>query len=243
MRVLNLSYRVGCLQWSFTDNEMNEFIQLKKRSLTLSKNNAVQLVGKQPDGTWIVGGGICISTEGVQILESDSSFVWISDVFQGVGIPSPATACRISVPLTTGTLQPLLSTLADRLCHNFYPTLLVLGSAILVLHYQDFIEKLRYCPVSLVFGKTTALECAMALLGAQESRLYSKVTREKIFDMCCDSGGIPLGVNDPHSRNDINKLLVELYNGKKGAMIGKGERRPTSTAIIAANFSPVDQEK
>ena len=41
--------------------------------------------------------------------------------------------------------------------------------------------------------------------------------------------GIPLGVDDPHSKSDIDKLLVDLYNGKKGATMGRGDRQPTST--------------
>ena len=55
--------------------------------------------------------------------------------------------------------------------------------------------------------------------------------------MCSD----PLGVDDPHSKSDIDKLLVDLYNGKKGATMGRGDRQPASTAIIASNFSPADQ--
>ena len=72
------------------------------------------------------------------------------------------------------------------------------------------------------------------------TRVYSKVTREKTFDMCCDSSGLPLAVANPHSKSDISKLLVDLYNGKKGGSLGRGEKKPISTAIIAANFSPTD---
>ena len=61
--------------------------------------------------------------------------------------------------------------------------------------------------------------------------MYSKVTRAKIFDLCCECAGIPLGVDIPHSKCDIDKLLVDLYNGKKGATIGRGDCQPASTAI------------
>ena len=123
-----------------------------------------------------------------------------------------------------------------------------MGSGILSLHYQEFIERLRYCPIPLACGesgtgKTTILEAALSLMGARETRVYSKATREKIFDICCECAGIPLGVDDPHSKADINKLLVDLYNGKKGATVGKGERQPSSTILITANFSPADQER
>ena len=72
--------------------------------------------------------------------------------------------------------------------HIFYATLPLIGSAAFVLHYQDFIEQLRYCPIPLAFGvsgtgKSTALECALGLFGARDSRLYNKVTLAKIFDL------------------------------------------------------------
>ena len=72
--------------------------------------------------------------------------------------------------------------------HTFYATLPLIGLAAFVLHYQDFIEQLRYCPIPLAFGvnrtgKSTALECALGLFGARDSRLYSKVTLAKIFDL------------------------------------------------------------
>ena len=115
---------------------MNEFIQRKRRSITLPKKSAVQVIGKQSDGNWIVGGGVCISPKGELLPEAESSHVWISGVFAGPGIPSPAYACSITLPLSTHPLKPLLCTLADKLCHNFYPSLLLLGSTALMLHYE-----------------------------------------------------------------------------------------------------------
>ena len=101
-----------------------------------------------------------------------------------------------------------------------------LGSGICVPSRGILVSELEcnnvwmYCPIPIAFGpsgtcKTTALESALALLGANKSRNYSIVTREKIFHLCCESSGIPVGVDDPHSKTDIGKLLVELYNGKK----------------------------
>ncbi len=240
MRVLNWSYRVGCLQCSFNDKELNEYIQIKKRKSRLCRRSSVQKIGKQSNNTWVLGKGISINNSGDLI--SGSDYIWISDVYSGQGIPPSSAACTIDLPLSVNHLQPLLNALRSHLGANFFPSLLVIGATGFVLHYQQIIKSFRYCPIPLAFGesgtgKTTALESAMSLLGAQE-RVYSKVTREKIFDLCCDCGGIPVGVDDPCSKTDINKLLVELYNGKKS---GKGEKLPTSAAIIASNFSPADQ--
>ena len=174
--------------------------------------------------------------------------VWISHVFQGRGIPDASLSCTINTPLSTESLESFLNLLSKHMKHNFMPALLVMSSSAMVLNYRQFIDRLRNCPIPLAFGpsgtgKTTALESGMAILGAHNTRLYSKVTREKIFEMCCESSGLPIAVDDPHSRNDISKLLVNLYNGKKGASIGRGEKIPISTAIIASNFSPTEQTR
>lgn len=246
MRVLNWSYRVGCLQCSFTDKELNEYIQTKKRKKSLCRKSAVQRIGKQHDNLWVLGENIYISSSGCEVTASDTDYVWIGHVFSGQGVPLPSMSSTIDLPLSTEPLGSLLDALNSHLGHNFYPALLLMGSTAFVLHYEEVIKKLRYCPIPLAFGasgtgKTTALESAMSLLGARESRLYSKVTREKIFNMCCETAGIPLGVDDPHSKADINKLLVDLYNGKKGATVSKGEKQPSSCAVISSNFSPEDQ--
>ena len=119
------------------------------------------------------------------------------------------------LPYSTEPMSHLLTTLSLQMSHNCYATLLLFGSAAFVLHYQELIEQLRYCPNPLAFrvsgtGKTTALECALSLFGARVSRLYSKVTRENIFYLCCECAGIPFGVDDPHSISDIDKLLIDL---------------------------------
>ena len=55
-------------------------------------------------------------------------------------------ACTVSLPFSTEPLKCLLNILSVRLGHNFYSALLVIGSAALVLHYKEMINKLRYCP-------------------------------------------------------------------------------------------------
>lgn len=132
MRVLNWSYRVGCLQCSFNDKELNEYIQLKKRRSILHKKNAVQCIGKQADQSWILGENICISSAGSPITTAESKYIWISNVFSGPGIPSSSLACDISPPFSSEPLYHLLTALHLHLSHNFYSALLVIGSAAFV---------------------------------------------------------------------------------------------------------------
>ena len=111
--------------------------------------------------------------------------------------------CKIVPPLSTNTLSPLLETLEARLGHNFYPAILCIASTGM---YQQFIQKMRHCPIPVAFGpsgtcKTTALESALSLLGAQK-RVFSKITKEKVYEIRCNSGGIPIG------------LLCDINNNK-----------------------------
>ena len=75
MRVLNWSYRVGCLQCSFNDKDLNEYVQLKKRRSVLQKKSAVQKIGRQFNNTWILGEDFCITSSGYPITSSESKYV------------------------------------------------------------------------------------------------------------------------------------------------------------------------
>ena len=91
MKVLNRSYRKGCLQCSMVDRELNEFLQFKRRNMIITKKNAVELIGKQKNGCWILENGIYISPTGMEILSSE--YVWICHIFEGHGVPKPESAC------------------------------------------------------------------------------------------------------------------------------------------------------
>ena len=78
MRGLNWSFRKGCLQCSFSDKDLNDFIQFKRRNSNVVKKKAVEKIGRQQDGTWTLGYEVYISTEGKQLAEAECESVWIS---------------------------------------------------------------------------------------------------------------------------------------------------------------------
>lgn len=127
-------------------------------------------------------------------------------------------------------------------CHVNYP-----NSGIMVLHYQLMQKRVSFCPIPLAFGssgtgKTTALRCALGMMGIVSTRLYCSITKEKIVDLCCSSG-IPLGVDDPQSKGDISNLIIKLYNGAGVGLLSRGERELKTSCIIASNFTTLDQQK
>ena len=247
MKCLNSSYKLACLQCSFSDKELSEFIQFKKQTSEFQKKKAVNQIGLQTDGSWVMASNVYLSPKGELMSVTDSHFVWISDFYKGPGIPSNTEQCSIELPLSTDPLKAMMSTLFTFMGHNFMPTVLTMSSVILTLHYQTMLKKLKFCPVPLAFGnsgtgKTTALLCGLSLLGIHETRYYSKVTKEKMLNLVCTSG-VPLGVDDPQSRSDISRLLIDLFNGAKSGTMGQGEKKPQSTCVITANFTTLDQQR
>ena len=248
MKCLNFSYRTACLQCSLSDKDVSEYVQfLKRESLNLPKKYAIHRVGQQIDNTWVFSRNVHISSSGVRIPTENSSFVWIGDVFIGPGIASQKDECSISLPLSSDPLNHLLRKLQEVLKHNFMPCVLLMASGILCLQYETMLKKLNFCPIPIAFGvagtgKTTALQSTMALMGALKNRLFSKITKAKMLQLC-GASGIPLGVDDPESKTEVSRLVIDLYNGASSATVSHGIIKPTSTCIIASNFTTDDQQR
>lgn len=248
MKCLNSSYKSACLQCSFSDKEVSEYIQHKKReSATLPRKYAVKKVGKQPDGTWVLSQKVYLSSTGTPITMEDSQYVWIGDVFAGEGVASSADQCAIELPLTTDPLCSLMALLQKHFQHNFFPCVMTMAAGILSLHYQTMVRKWKNCPIPLVFGnsgtgKTTALLCALSLYGAQDTHLYTKITKEMVLQICSNTG-IPIAVDDPQSKSEISRLMIDLYQGFMNSTISRGSKKPSTTCMISANFTTLEQQR
>ena len=88
MKESSASYKVACLQCSFSDKVLSEFIQYKKRkSKRIPVKHAVSHVGCHTDGTWVMGSNAYFASDGTMTVE-DASYIWIGDLFQGKGVPN-----------------------------------------------------------------------------------------------------------------------------------------------------------
>ena len=160
---------------------------------------------------------------------------------------SKADQCAIELPLTTDPLCSLMGHLQNHFQHNFMPCVMTMAAGVLCLHYETMLKKWKNCPIPLVFGnsgtgKTTALLCALALYGAQDTHFYSKVTKEMVLHIC-SSTGIPIGVDDPQSKNEISRLMIDLYQGFMNSTISRGSKKPSTTCLISANFTTIEQQR
>ena len=233
---------------SLNDKELSEFIQAKKRrDGPLPTKQAVSRVGRQEDGSWVLNENIIVSAGGAIVKKEDNPYTWIDHLIAGPGIAKPSNAINIPSPLDSKAMIPLINALQSVLQHNFLPGMMVLGACAMVLHYEAILDRYLNYPVAIAFGqsgtgKTTALRCGLSMLGAYPNRFFSRGTKEKYLELCSEST-IPIGIDDPSVQKDVDSLCLDLFNGAKSGSIKRGERRPSTTAILAANFSTTSKEK
>lgn len=238
----------GGLMCSFTDKEVSEFIQAKKRSCgPLTTKRAVSMVGRQANGSWVLNNNLIVGPDGKEVSIDESPYIWISHLLEGPGLAKPADAINIELPLCTEPLKPLTQALRSILQHNFFPGLLVVGACIMSTHYSVIMGRYLNCPVAIAFGesgtgKTTALRCGLSVVGAYPNRFFSRGTKEKYLELCSNSS-IPIGIDDPSVQKDVDSLILDLFNGAKSGSISRGEKKPSTTAVIAANFTTTSKEK
>ena len=101
MKCLNSSYKLACLQCSFSDKELGEYLQFKKRnSSNVDKKYAIKKMGQQADGTWVLSSNVHLSSSGAQISMEDSKYI-LGHVFSGQGMACDGDQCTIELQLTT----------------------------------------------------------------------------------------------------------------------------------------------
>lgn len=203
-------------------------------------------MGLQDDmHTWALSPQVIINNDGD--VDPDSSYIWISHLYTGPAIADHYSACTIDLPLNPHALVPLINHLKMIMGHNFYPSLLVLGATAMATHYSTILGKFLYCPVPFIYGhpgtgKSTVLRCGLSILGCAEQRFFSKATKEKYASLCSESR-LPLVIDDPRSQNAVGDLVMTLYNGACEGTVTRGHGRPSSMAMIGANFTTSPQEQ
>ena len=248
IKEISASYKHACLQCSFSDRELSEFIQFKKRqSQPIPVKYAVSHVGCHADGTWVLGNNAYFAADGTPITMQDSKYVWIGDIYQGRGVAKEANQCKITEPISTDYLQSMLILLKKTMQHNFFPTVMTISGTIMALHYTTFMETMKSCPITLAYGssgtgKTTALHCGLSLMGADDIRFYREVTPALVQKLCSETN-IPLGVDDPDSKGAFSKMIMDVYGGGKKGTVSRGETCPISGVVISSNFPTVDQQR
>lgn len=101
---------------SFTDKELSEFIQAKKRIHgTLEIKHAVAYVGKQANGYWVLNSELTVNEDGDRV---SCPYIWLGCMHDGRAIAKATDAVTVPLPLSTENIAPLLSQLRDILHHQ-----------------------------------------------------------------------------------------------------------------------------
>ena len=249
MKCLNSSYKAACLQCSFTDKELAEYIHYKKRNAAhLPRKYAVTVVGKEPDGSWVFSSDVHLTYTGDITDPASSEYTWIGHVLRAPGVAVNAQQCNIELPLTTDPLCALLQTLRVRMCHNFIPSCHDNGrnsscTALLNNATETQILSCSSCIWRPWYGQNYCLTVWSQFDGRKRRGSSARSVRRRFFSFAPPVQFPKLGVDDPQSKNDISRLIIDLYNGARSGTVGRGEAKPTSTCVISANFTTLEQQR
>ena len=76
-------------------------------------------------------------------------------MFFAQGFTPLVKQCIIARPLDTAPLVTMKQLLECHIQYNFFPSVLTLGAGVLTLHYGEFLNQLKYCPIPLLFSSSS----------------------------------------------------------------------------------------
>ena len=251
---LNSSYQSGGLSCSFSDKELVQFINWKKKLYAkggIIRKQGVTRLGKQPCGRiWVLSPNLFLDEDGRESAQHD--YVWMTNLVAFINSPKEVlleeVTCDIILPLSTSIFSSLLDSLKICLSHNFFSGLLVLGGGAMCFHYREVIELLGCCPQVMATGppstgKTLSLVTALSLFGASNNKNHYTACTKSFCLQRSAASTIPFGIDDPAMAGDISDILHLLCDGKISANASQGGLQPASCRIFCTNFTFGENER
>ena len=175
---------------------------------------------------------------------NSSSYVWIGDMYGGVGIANSEEKCNIKLPLIIDPLSKLVQQLRMTMWQSF-PCILIMTLAIIVLHYGQMQDWLPFCPIPLAFGssgigKSIALKCALAMLGILCNHFNTELQRkdnQSMLQIWC-----AIGCWWPTVKGRYQQFIISLYNRAGVGTISRG-KKVIKTSNYSSEFTTHDQQK
>lgn len=201
----------------------------------------VDRVGQQADGIWVFKDQQ-FTGNGEPTEEAQSLWVWNSKL---TGEESTLPAPKIA-PQDPQAIKTLVDTMRRAFGSNFMPSLLALGYAAAGVHYQDILEAEGAFPTLNLYGdpgsgKTTAAECALALVGMHADGMMCDVSLSAAYERLKLSGSLLHCLDDPTRTPELNSFLKGFYNGKARVVRGKdvsfNVQRPHSPMMVTSNHA------
>ena len=68
------------------------------------------------------------------------------------------------------------------------------------------------------------------------SHFFSRTTRELVMSKCSE-GSIPISLDDPFSKRDIQQLVIDLLTEQDQEIFLVVNKTPKTTVMVTANFN------
>ena len=216
MAQINFSHSQGGLTCSFNDYQLAEYIQHRRRTAgRLPVKHAVERVGPQADGSWVLGPSLFFNRQGTLLNPDESMYAWLGNVYEEPGIAHQSSACPIKLPLSIEPLRELYKWGRENMHQNFIPCMLLAGSCCMALHYKTILNRFLFCPIPIAYGKTsgtgktTALSIGLSPLGAYLPALYQKLHMRSM--LTCAPQAICHWVSMIQSQREQSVILLFLF--------------------------------
>ena len=86
----------------------------------------------------------------------------------------------------------------------------------------------------------------VTISGVEKESIYEKATNAYIM-LRAGASTVPFEIDDPAQKknlgNDLNDVIVDLYNRNQSATLCKGVKHPKSIPIIATNYALHQEER
>lgn len=165
-------------------NRMSNLLQKEKRSLLeIEERFIVRTIGLQRNGMWAADLNCTLNSDG-QLVQKESSFVWIAHTKLGksLGLIQSIHCISIVLPLGLSMLTELPNCTTCRT--QFFSGLMTIASCVMGLHYELFLPLYENCLISIAFGpssteKITDLKCGLAIVRSLPRFLTSNQTNNR----------------------------------------------------------------
>lgn len=98
---------------------------------------------------------------------------------------------------------------------------------------------------TLTVGKSTALKCALSVVGQVEDGhvMKTKSTSDVLCMERCIKSTVPFGLDDPKTTQGIGEMLIDLCNERKIGNMRVGLRSPQTIPILCCNLDTLKEWK
>lgn len=204
---------------------------------------AAECLGRQPDSqVWVMARDVQIDENGDFIPVDQQQYIWLGDIIGNrivKNVANPGDAAIIDRERDPEIVfYESLKALKKAVNNNYIPGFLLLGSAVIGMHYEDVQSVYGMCPTPIAIGpkntgKSTVARYFLASCGTQQffvrdftatapSSLNSRKTIPTVFD-------------DPNDIGKLKTLIDDTFN-KGNRWTSKKESSPRTLGIVTINL-------